>query len=73
MCDNLGYLILDETTSHITQNILNTFKSKNQFLSFVPTSLTRFIQQLLNVVINKPFKESLRKLYLEYYLFSAKW
>ena len=65
LCDNLVYLILDKATSHITQNILDTFKSNNQFLSFIPAGLTRFFQ-LLDVVVNKPFKDSLRKKYLEY-------
>ena len=65
LCDNLGYLILDKATSHITQNILDTFKSNNQFLSFIPAGLTRFIQPL-DVVVNKPYKDSLRKKYLEY-------
>ena len=65
LCDNLGYLILDKASSHITQNILDSFKSNNQYLSFVPAGLTRFIQPL-DVVVNKPFKDSLRKVYLEY-------
>jgi hypothetical protein len=36
LCENLGLLILDKATSHITQNILDTFKTNNQFLLFVP-------------------------------------
>ena len=58
-------MILDKASSHITQNILDSFKSNNQYLSFVPAGLTRFIQPL-DVVVNKPFKDSLRKVYLEY-------
>jgi hypothetical protein len=61
LCENLGLLI----SSHITQNILDIFKTNNQFFSFVPAGLIRFIQPL-DVVVNKPFKDSLRKKYFEY-------
>ena len=37
----------------------------NQYLSFIPGGLTRFLQPL-DVVINKPFKDALRKKYIEY-------
>jgi hypothetical protein len=46
LCDNLGLLILEKATSHIIQNILGTFKTNNQFLSFLPVGLTRLIQLL---------------------------
>ena len=65
LCDGLGFFILDKATSHLTPNILETFKNNNQYLSFTPAGLTHFIQPL-DVVINKPFKDALRKKYNEY-------
>lgn len=63
--DNLGYLILDKATSHVTDNIIAKYKNDNNFLTFIPSGLTRYLQPL-DVVINKPFKEALKKLYVEY-------
>ena len=65
LCENAGYLILDKASSHLTNNVLEMFKNNNQFISFIPAGLTRFIQPL-DVVINKPFKDALRKKYIEH-------
>ena len=65
LCDGLGFLILDKATLNLTANILETFKNNNQYLSFIPAGLTLFIQPL-DMVINKPFKDALRKKYIEY-------
>lgn len=65
LCDGLGFLILDKASSHLTPNVLEAFKNNNQYLSFIRAGLTRFIQPL-DVVINKPFKDALRKKYIEY-------
>lgn len=65
-CDDLhtndiGYLILDKAISHITEKIINTYSNYNCFLSFIPVSLTRYLQPL-DVFVNKPFKEAYKKL-----------
>lgn len=65
LCDGLGFLILDKATSHLTPKVLEAFNNNNQYLSFIPAGLTLFIQPL-DVVINKPFKDALRKKYIEY-------
>lgn len=58
------YLILDKALLHLTKNVLEMFKNNKQFKSYIPGGLTRFIQSL-DIVINKPFKEALRKKYIE--------
>ena len=65
LCENVGYIILDRATSHQTPEILDTFKTQDKFVTFIPPGLTRFIQPL-DVVVNKPFKDHLRKKYIEY-------
>ena len=65
LCENVGYLILDKVSSHLTKNVLETFKNNKQFISYIPGGLTRFIQPLY-VVLNKPFKEALMKKYIEF-------
>ena len=65
LCENVGYLILDRATSHQIPNIIDKFKTKDKFFTYIPHGLTRFIQ-LLNVVVNKPFKDQLRKKYIVY-------
>ena len=39
-------------------------------MSFIPPGLTRYLQPL-DVVVNKPFKEGIKKLYVEYCLESG--
>ena len=63
LCNCLGFLILDKATSHLTPNILETFKNNNQYLSFIPAGLIAYIKPL-DVVINKPFKDALSKKYI---------
>ena len=80
----MEYLILDKATSHVTAFsrynpaafpqiistkciIFNTYRNSDNFLSFIPADLTRYLQSL-DVVVNKPFKEAIKKLYVEYCL-----
>ena len=63
--ENMGYLIIDQATSHITSNVLNFLKGPNRDITYIPGGLTRFLQPL-DVVINKPFKENLRELYISH-------
>ena len=63
--NKIGYLILDQATSHITTNVLNLLKSGNKDVSIIPGGLTRFFQPL-DVAINQPFKVHLRELYISY-------
>lgn len=61
----MGYLILDQATSHITTKVLNLLKCGNRDVSIIPGGLTRFFQPL-DVAINKPCKDYLRELYISY-------
>lgn len=67
--DNLweivSYLILDRATSHQTPDIIDKFKTNDKFFTFIPPGLTSFIQPL-DIVVNKLFKDQLRKKYIEY-------
>lgn len=65
--DGMGYLILDKATSHVTNNIISNYSNDFKFMSFIPAGLTRYLQPL-DVVINKLFKEGIKKLYVEYCL-----
>lgn len=65
--DDIGYIILDKATSHKTDKIVNTYKNSDNFLAYIPTGATRYLPPL-DIVINKPFKEILKKLYVEYCL-----
>lgn len=56
--ESLGYLILDKAIFHVTDKIINTYRNSNIFLSFITSELTRYLQ-LLDVIVNKPFKEAL--------------
>ena len=57
----MGYLILDKATSHITNNIISQYINESKIMSFIPPGLTRYLQPL-DVVVNKPFKEGIKKL-----------
>ena len=59
--DKMGYLILDKATSHITNNIISQYINESKIMSFIPPGLTRYLQPL-DVVVNKPFKEGIKKL-----------
>ena len=66
----MGYIILDRATSHITNNIITQYSNDSKFMSFIPSGLTHYLQPL-DVVVNKPFKEGIKKLYVEYCLESG--
>ena len=63
LCEGYGYLILDKAPSHLTEASLAIMKNDKNLLSFIPAGLTRFIQPL-DVSINKPFKDALKKEYV---------
>lgn len=65
--DGMGYIILDRATSHITNNIITQYNNDSKFMSFIPSGLTRYVQPL-DLVVNKPFKEGIKKLYVEHCL-----
>ena len=67
LSDGMGYLILDKATSHFTENIIAKYTNDYKFMTFIPSGLTRYLQPL-DVVVNKPFKEAIKKLYVEYCL-----
>ena len=58
-------LILDKTTMHINTNVINTIEKYDTEIKFIPSGMTRILQPL-DVVINKPFKEYIRRFYLDY-------
>ena len=60
LCEVYGYFILDKAPSHLTEASLAIMKNDKNLLSFIPAGLTRFIQPL-DVSINKPFKDALKK------------
>ena len=63
LCEGYGYLIIDKSPSHLTEASLAKMKNDKNLLSFIPKGLTRFIQPL-DVSINKPFKNALKKEYV---------
>ena len=58
---------MDKVPSYLTEAFLAIMKNDKNLLSFIPAGLTRFIQPL-DVSINKPFKEALKKEYVNYYI-----
>ena len=63
-------LILDKVPSHCSEVTLD-FMNKNQIKRlFIPGGLTRKWQKL-DIVINKPFKDCLKKWYTQYQLENA--
>jgi hypothetical protein len=55
-------LVLDSFRGHITNEVKRKIKSLKSDLVIIPGGLTSILQ-VMDVVINKPFKDSLRKLY----------
>ena len=62
-----GYVIFNlyKSTFHVTDKIINTYRNSDKSLSFIPAY--RYLQQL-DLVVNKPFKEAFKKLYVYYFL-----
>ena len=56
-------LIMGKAPSHITKNILSYIKDKEVEYTFIPSKLTRFLQQL-DIGINFPFKAHLKNKYM---------
>jgi hypothetical protein len=63
--DGIGYLILDKAISHVTEQIISKNTNNFKFMTFIPSGLTRYLQPL-DVVVNKPFKDAIKKLYIEH-------
>ena len=61
---------LYKSTFYVTDKIINTYRNSDKSLSFIPAYLTRYLQQL-DLVVNKPFKEAFKKLYVYYFLENA--
>ena len=56
---------MDKAPSHITEESLAIMKNDKNLISFIPAGLARFIQ-ILEVSINKPFKDALKTEYINY-------
>ena len=61
-------LILDRATSHYYENISDDFKRNEGNYILIPPGLTRFLQPL-DISINFPFKNALKKIYINFNLF----
>ena len=57
-------LILDKANMHINPNVINTIEKYDTEIKFIPSGMTRILRPL-NFVINKPFKEYLRRKYID--------
>lgn len=60
-------LVLDSFRGHITNEVKQKIKSLKSDLVIIPGGLTSILQ-VIDVVINKPFKDSLKKLYEDWLL-----
>ena len=58
---------MDRAPSHITEESLAIMKNNKNLISFIPAGLARFIQSV-DVSINKPFKDALKKEYINFVL-----
>ena len=65
LCEGFGYLIMDNAPSYITEESLAIMKNDKNLIKFIPAGLIRFIQPL-DATINKPFKDALKKEYINY-------
>ena len=59
------YLILDQATSHISENIKKQMISENKKVTYIPSGMTRFFQSL-DVWVNKSLKDAIREKYIDY-------
>ena len=58
-------LILDKASMHKIPSVIKNIDQYDTEIKFIPSGMTRILQPL-DVVINKPFKDLLRKKYVEY-------
>ena len=58
-------LIMDSATVHLSQCILDLFKENKSNYVLIPPGAVRYLQ-LLDLEINKPFKDNMRKKYTEF-------
>ena len=58
-------LVMDRARSHFSNEISDIFEKNNSKFILIPPGMTRFVQPL-DVCINKPFKDAMRKAYTEY-------
>ena len=58
-------LIMDLTTTHLSQHILALFKENKSNYVLIPPESTRYFEPL-DLAINKPFKDNMRKKYIEF-------
>lgn len=57
-----GLLVMDLHQSHLTEPVRNWLKKKNWHVKYVPAGCTS-VEQVHDLVVNKPFKAALRKEY----------
>ena len=58
-------LVMDDASMHKLENVRQKIKDCHTEVSMIPAGLTRYLQPL-DVSINKPFKDELRKKYTKY-------
>jgi len=61
-------LYLDRVSSHLTDDVLSLFKKNNSFYRLIPPGLTGYCQPL-DLSINKPFKDAIKKKYREFCIY----
>ena len=60
-------LVMDDASMHKIHIVKNKIKECKTKISMIPGGLTRYLQPL-DVSINKPFKDKLKKRYTKYYM-----
>jgi hypothetical protein len=63
--EGMTYMILDEAASHMTRNVREAIAQCNTEIDFIPGGYTSKLQ-VLDVGINKPFKDRVREHYENY-------
>ena len=56
---------MDSVTTHLSQLILDLFKENKSNYVLIPPESTRYFEPL-DLAINKPFKDNMRKKYIEF-------
>ena len=64
-CKTDTMLVMDAMTAHLTEDVTNRLKQIKTHLSIIPCGMTRKLQPL-DVSINKPVKDYLRKCYVNH-------